>query len=508
MHSFLRALCVTAMLLAMVACTAPSPVITAQLTPSSDAGLRTPTTAAEQTASAAFRVATTATPLPVRSPASTAAQARTSALEPTDQPLAQAPASALEPTAQPVAQPVAQMTATQYLDIAPDDDRAQYALIGREMITSTAPAAVPIDAPFPATALVDLNRCAATGACFAEDEATTLAGGVPGVERVGKQLRIQHGNGSTSVFTHQRGRGGGGWATYRYLGYIPELAQHLLVVAYYEGGDYMLVAAEDGATTMLWTVPTLAPDGRRLAAAGAVSFGGPLRIQVWQVESTGLAAWHSLDIFGISDLWASYRTVTEWIDADTLAMRAVDFQDGSDSGLGVVTVEIEPDGLVAYLDGVLIPQPILAESWVLSEGYSDEALNPLYGSRVLFGIETLVVGGKVYYDRDYRFLAVPGVLDGATQFLFSNSAMESTTESYLRFHLYQPATLYVAIDAEAGALPGWMNDGWEPIDDVIVTDDIPMRLYRKTFEPGEVTLGANWMPPASGVRSHYLLFVK
>jgi hypothetical protein len=119
-----------------------------------------------------------------------------------------------------------------------------------------------------------------------------------------------------------------------------------------------------------------------------------------------------------------------------------------------------------------------------------------------------VVGGKVYRDRDYRFLEVPDVLNGAAQFLFSNSSMEVATESYLRFRLYQPATLYVAIDAEAGALPGWMNDGWEAIDDVIVTDDIPMRLYKRTFEPGKVTLGANWMPPASGVRSHYLLFVK
>jgi hypothetical protein len=439
---------------------------------------------------------------------STAAKAQANALEPTDQPLAQAPTSAAKPSAEPLVQPAARMTATQYRDMAPNDDRAQYALIGRDVITSTAPAAVPIGAPFPAGALIDLNRCAAAGVCFAEDEAATLAGGVPGVERVGNQLRIHHGNGSTSVFTHQRGRGGGGWATYRYLGYVPELAQHLLRIGYYEGGDYMLVAAEDGATTMLWTVPTLAPDGRRLAAAGAVPFGGPLRIQVCLVGSTGLATWHSLDIFGTSDFAASYRTVSEWIDVDTLAIRTVDFQDGRDSGLGEVTVEIEPDGLVAFLDGVLIPQPILAESWVLSEGSSDEALNPLYGNQVLFGLETPVVGGKVYYDRDYRFLAVPDALDGATQFLFSNSAMESTTESYLNFRLYQPATLYVAIDAGAGALPGWMTEGWEPIDDVLMTDDIPMRLYRKTFEPGQVTLGANWMPPASGVRSHYLLFVK
>lgn len=499
MRSFLRDLCVAAMLLALAACTAPSPVIPTQPAPSADAGLLTPAVVAEQTVSTTTRVATTATPIPARSPVSAMAKARANALEPTDQPLAQAPASVPEPTAQLLTQPVVQMTATQYLDIAPNGDHAEYALIGRTLITSTASTAVPTDAPFPAAALVDLSRCAATDACIAKDEALTLAGGVPGVERVGEQLRIHHSSGSTSVFTHQRGRGGGGWATYRYLGYVPELTQHLLRVSYYEGGDYMLVAAKDGATTMLWTVPTLAPDGQRMAAVGALPFSGgsPLRIQVWQVESTSLAPWHSLDIFGMSNFAASYRTVTEWIDADTLAIRAVDSQDGSDSGLGVITVEIEPDGLVAYLDGVLIPQPILDGSWEMSEGYADETLS------------TPTVGGRVYRDRDYRFLEVPDVLDGAAQFLFSNSSMETTTQSYLRFRLYRPATLYVAIDAEASALPGWLSDGWEPIDEAIVTDDdIPMRLYKKAFEPGEVTLGANWMPPASGVRSHYLLFVK
>lgn len=494
MRTSLRGISVAVMLLAMTACTASSPVIPAQPPPWPDGGLLTPAAAPEQTANAGSGGADMATTGgPAESPVPGVTEASS---------------SASEPAAHPPAQTATPTTITQYQDIAPNDERVHYALIGRQVITSTSLAAVPVDAPFPSTALIDLNRCAATGACFAEDEAATLAGGVPGVERVGNQLRIHHGNGSTSVFTHQRGRGGGGWATYRYLGYVPELAQHLLRVSYYEGGDFMLVAAEDGAATVLWTVPTLAPDGRRLAAAGAVPFGGPVRIQVWQVESTDLAAWHSLDIFGMSDFTASYRTVSEWIDADTLAIRAVDFQDGSDSGLGVVTVEIEPDGLTAFLDGVPIPQPILNEPLVLAWGYSDEASNPLYGNQVLFGLETPVVGDKVYYDRDYRFLVVPGVLDGATQFLFSNSAMESTTQSHLRFRLYQPATLYVAIDAEAGGLPGWMNDGWEPIDDVLVTDDIPMRLYKKAFEPGEVILGANWMPPASGVRSHYLLFVK
>ncbi len=161
MRTLLRDIAVVAMLLAMAACPAPSPVIIAQPTPSPEAGLLSPTRAAEQLVSAAPRVATTAT------------------LDPPERPYLgrqKASASAAEPSAEPLAQPAARMKATQYLDIAPDDDRAQYALIGREMITSTAPTAVPIGAPFYAAALVDLNRCAATGACIAEQvESTGLA---------------------------------------------------------------------------------------------------------------------------------------------------------------------------------------------------------------------------------------------------------------------------------------------------------------------------------------------
>ncbi len=164
------------MLLAMTACTAPSPVIPAQPSPSLDAVLLTPTAATEQTAKAASGGAELATPVPAKSLVPGATKASASAAEPSEHLGAQAPTSAAEPSAEPLAQPAARMKATQYLDIAPDDDRAQYALIGREMITSTAPTAVPIGAPFYAAALVDLNRYAATGACIAEQvESTGLA---------------------------------------------------------------------------------------------------------------------------------------------------------------------------------------------------------------------------------------------------------------------------------------------------------------------------------------------
>ena len=187
--------------------------------------------------------------------------------------------------------------------------------------------------------MLDLKRCFTTRTCFTEDESTLLASGVPGVERDGAQLRIRQANGSTSVFTNTRGQGGGGWATYRYLGYVPEIAQHLLSVNYYEGGDYILLAAEDGAATIVWTLPTLAPDVNHLAAVGAVPFSGTdtLRIQIWRREQDAFAAQHSLDIEHMGDFVMGYQAVPEWTSADTLEIRAVD-QDGRDAGLGVVTI--------------------------------------------------------------------------------------------------------------------------------------------------------------------------
>ena len=130
-----------------------------------------------------------------------------------------------------------------------------------------------------------------------------------------------------------------------------------------------------------------------------------------------------------------------------------------------------------------------------------------FGNQLIFGLIKAAVGEKVYYDRDYRFREVPDVLNGATYFLFSNSAMQATNDSYVHFRLFEPATLYVAIDAQAGRLPGWMDMGWLPIEETVSTDDIPMKLYKKEFGIGEVSLGGNWMPPSEGVRSHYLLFV-
>ena len=135
--------------------------------------------------------------------------------------------------------------AIQFLDLTGVADRTEDALAGLKMVCAP-PAATPALSVL-RTAPFDLNNCLNTGDCVTQHERSLLAAGAPGVERSGKQLRILHANGATSVFTDTEGQGGGGWATYRYLGYVPEIGQHLVFVGYYEGGDFILVAARDGA---------------------------------------------------------------------------------------------------------------------------------------------------------------------------------------------------------------------------------------------------------------------
>ena len=79
--------------------------------------------------------------------------------------------------------------------------------------------------------------------------------------------------------------------------------------------------------------------------------------------------------------------------------------------------------------------------------------------QIVFALDTLAVGKKVYNDRDYRFTEVSAELGGATDFVFANGMTPQTVPSYVQFRLFRPATLYVR-SMQATSLPGgWMKAG-------------------------------------------------
>jgi hypothetical protein len=66
-----------------------------------------------------------------------------------------------------------------------------------------------------------------------------------------------------------------------YLGTLPQPAEHVLWVQYYEGSEVMLIDAASGRKHMLDAVPVPSPDGVYLAVASADVAYGANRVSIW-----------------------------------------------------------------------------------------------------------------------------------------------------------------------------------------------------------------------------------
>ncbi|MER2598804.1 MAG: hypothetical protein ABTQ73_04745 [Caldilineales bacterium] len=399
-----------------------------------------------------------------------------------------------------------QQVAWQELDPPDSLSAGELALAGR----SVESAATPLDAAAllnpPQAAVFDLAACAMLYSCV-RDEAALLAAPPPGVVRTAGALRITHSNGATTVLRDLNGENDT-WVSYHYLGYVPAIAQHVLEVRYYEHVDYLMLAAADGAPVSMWALPLPSPDGTRLVSARPLPYSTPVDMPVveWQVVDGHLSRRHELVIHWRETGIAEARVQAEWLNDSSLQLRAVDQQGALLDTVGTITVRFTATGPLAYLDDKLIYRQVVSPQAIMAENVITSTQGIEFSERLVYDVREAWPREKVYQDRDYRFRELPASVLGANYFLFSNSTMEQTRERHLHFRLLIPATLYVAIDAQAVALPGWMAD-WQRLDEQVLTDDIPLQLYRKDFPAGEVVLGGNWASPASGIRSHYLLFI-
>ena len=123
---------------------------------------------------------------------------------------------------------------------------------------------------------------------------------------------------------------------------------------------------------------------------------------------------------------------------------------------------------------------------------------------------SLAVGTRIYTDRTYQATAVPAFLDGASLIQTANDDKKNTSSALLSFSLSQQATVYIAYDPRARALPAWL-DGWQKLPDRIGVNDSKisfMNLYSKNFPAGTVTLGGNLQSPAAGAQNNYFVVAK
>jgi hypothetical protein len=100
-------------------------------------------------------------------------------------------------------------------------------------------------------------------------------------------------------------------------------------------------------------------------------------------------------------------------------------------------------------------------------------------------------GDEIYIDRTYR-LVWPSGLDGALYLRTANADKVASDTEFVDLELQDDATLYVAHDDRITPKPPWLAP-FAATDAFIVTEDTAarLRLYRRDYPAGRVTLGGN-----------------
>ena len=80
---------------------------------------------------------------------------------------------------------------------------------------------------------------------------------------------------------------------YLYLGYYPDIGQHLVRVFYYEGRNYVLVSNTTAEAVFTGDTPHVSPLRKRIAVADAGIAYTPNQIRLWALESGRLRLEHS-----------------------------------------------------------------------------------------------------------------------------------------------------------------------------------------------------------------------
>ena len=126
-------------------------------------------------------------------------------------------------------------------------------------------------------------------------------------------------------------------------------------------------------------------------------------------------------------------------------------------------------------------------------------------------VENLGVGDRYYTDRDYTILSLPEGFGNLTWIMTSNEDDRQTREEFLYFALNNDADVFIAYDQRVDPLPNWM-DGFEDTGLLLEVSDgmaSPLRIYRRHYTVGKVTLGGN-LGPGSGNNdpvSNYVVMV-
>lgn len=103
---------------------------------------------------------------------------------------------------------------------------------------------------------------------------------------------------------------------YAYIELLPSIGQHLVHVSGYEGTEFLLIDAKSGAKTLLFGLPMVSPDGRRVACRWVNWAVDAQRVEVWARTPKGFEKEWFRDT-----TWVPGEP--EWLTADTFRVKRV-----------------------------------------------------------------------------------------------------------------------------------------------------------------------------------------
>ncbi len=126
-----------------------------------------------------------------------------------------------------------------------------------------------------------------------------------------------------------------------------------------------------------------------------------------------------------------------------------------------------------------------------------------------YNMSYIDVGDRYYTDREYIITEMPDPLNNCLWIKTPNSEKYITDDNYIQFQLKRDATIYIAYDNRASAVPYWLSSDFEQTEYTIQNSDEESNftIWKGQFSAGDVTLGANSASGAEGVLTNYIVLI-
>jgi hypothetical protein len=121
----------------------------------------------------------------------------------------------------------------------------------------------------------------------------------------------------------------------------------------------------------------------------------------------------------------------------------------------------------------------------------------------------LTEGAEIFRHHDAIFTSIPAFLRGATYFASFPGHKQAQVPDAVTLSLSDAATVLIAFDTRASALPTWLTEGsWQATNWLLSGSDHKDRqVYYQRVAAGDVVLGGASMPPATRITTNYTVVI-